>query len=438
MDQFDKKIKQKLAKAPKHQADPEVWAGIAPYLPTSFRSGGSSWLRYAFGLAALLALSGLFFWLGTKYVGSEKLEAEIKRLSASVQSLESERNNPSPAVSDTLVIRDTIWQIYYPGQQYSSQGIPSEIQNKMRVQRPRSESAPYLASSVLQYPVSNKLKEVLAKNYVSLLRGRGSKENNPATSTGRTNKDQATAHRLALLRNINHYVTSKFRRNIRLHPYQGLNAEEIIALEKSKRIWKALIPDHYRIGLVAGGLNLLLPEAEHAQEWVSGFQAELFFSRSISLETGLRYRYAHLKQEHEIHEIKFPLPDNLQNGDRIKEFYSTSQYLNIPLQIKYTYPLSRRFYPYLKSGVLVGAPISEDYKYEVIRNGQEINLTAGNNGSAWALNSYLVGLGMEYNPNYRITYALDWEGRFPISKSSENEFQAQKGLGMRLGIYYNL
>lgn len=434
MDQFDEKIKQKLTKAPEHRPNAGLWAGIVPHLST-MQKGKPPWLKYALYTALFLALSGFFFWIGVWYGKSDKMNAELIRLAQSVANLENDRSSSIYGITDTLVRRDTIWQVIYPGHGMihstaSALAYPGHSGEAQNEYPNRSLYRP----GISLHPDPYFLNQVVQAKYVALLSTPlPSDEDIPYEESDEGQMDSGIAR--LITKTI--LPKSSHRRSIRLHPYHALMADQIIKTERSRRFWKALFPDQMRLGITTGGLNPLLPEAEHGQEWLVGLQTEFLFFSKISLETGLRYRYEFYKQEHEIDEARYPVPDGYQDGDRVREIYSTTHHLNVPLLIKYSYALSDRWYPYFKSGILIGAPISEKYKYEVQRNGMETELFAENKGNPWAINSYLMGLGIEYSPGYRFSFSFDLERRFRL-RSGDSSFRINDGLGVRLGMYYNL
>ncbi|MCB0687271.1 MAG: hypothetical protein KDC53_12130 [Saprospiraceae bacterium] len=441
MDQFDKKIKQKLTNAPRHEADPVVWAKVAGNLDHGLSSNRALWMRYLLATAALLAIAGSFFWLGTRYNRTKALEDEVQKMSKVIAELQW-RDKNSTRIVDTLVVRDTIWQIYYPQGSRSQTLSSTAVGKDMDSQSPGIFSSTYIPE-ILQtsQAISSVTDSLLAKKYMDLLRNDHiiKAASSVDISSTRFTQEDNNSQRVALQTLPFEFSTlpSLTHRKITLHPYRSLQAGQIIKAEKSRRFLNLLLPDHYRIGLVMGGLNPLANEAEEVQEWVGGMQTEVFFGSRTSIISGIRYRRLNTKYEHELEEAKFPEPDGLLASDRIKEIYANASFVNIPLILKYSYPWSDKFYPFVYGGILFGGIRSQNYKFEIVRNGQEKIINSKIAGSAWVLNSVLYGIGMEYNPVYRFTFSADIEGRYQI-KQSEEEYGTHHGLGLRLVIYYNL
>lgn len=437
MDQFDKKIKQKLAKAPKHEPDPEIWANVAPHLNPTTVGRRSSWLQKMMIAASLLTLVGGSFWLGTLY-HDQDLKSEMERMSNSIAALQ-QTERERLRIIDTLVVHDTVWHLFHPGngQVAHDENVPTPNDNLYRSNNTISTYRPQIFNRDSHWSKSF-IDQTIENNYKVLLSNqrRGESERASGSSVVADANDHSD-NQIELIDKRFFVPFANFKRKIRLHPYQGLLADQIIKNERSRRFIRSILPKNYRVGLVTGGLNLLLHEIEHSQEWMAGVQIELHFSNRISFLTGIRYRYLQFKQEHDLEEISYPVPVDLQSQDQIREIYADVEYLNLPIILKYSVPLSPRFMPYVHAGLMIGGASSQAYKYEVIRNNQEFKLNVDPVGSSWTLNSYLLGAGLEYSISNRFVLTADFEGRTQF-KAAEMEHQKYDGLGMRLGLYYNL
>ena len=305
MDQFDKKIGKTLAKAPRHEPDSEVWDKIAPHLTPPGKVTAGSWLKPAMITVGLMAFASVFYWLGTRHASSADLKFELEKLAKTVAELQQKNAGETEQIMDTIVIRDTVWHFYLPDGRVTGSLNHATVEN---VNLNREKSSDYIKDYVPEILKTSssaavyQSRQILENNYWNLLNGRKSilsKNKNAADLAEEVvvDRNDHTNIHYSTLDTRTPLLSTTNKRNIQLHPYHGLLADQIIKSEKSKRFWNTFIPDRVRIGALAGGLNPILHEVEHGQEWVAGVQTEFLFSPRISMLTGFRYRYLHYKNE---------------------------------------------------------------------------------------------------------------------------------------------
>src|SRR5690606_26153640 len=103
----------------------------------------------------------------------------------------------------------------------------------------------------------------------------------------------------------------------------------------------------------------------------------------------------------------------------------------VPVTLKYSLPLSGRLWPYLATGLQWSNTRSQKFRYEAIRQGDEIDLSATIPPGQWHLSSYLIGAGIEYIINPQLTSTIDLEARYNFHISA-SEFQKFHGVGIRV------
>ena len=448
MNQFDEKIRKKLARGPDRIPDPSLWAKIVLGMtgPSSYKNNG--WMQSASGLALLLVIGLASFWFGRNSVVNNSPESEELLMVSTAKQFQTE------IAPDTVVIRDTVYKYIQTASTQKSKSliistfspVISDLGREIRSWRHRFLPASQVNLESLPKNQQQPSFSALDENAIITRRGfYAANKTNGLLSSADADQMQPIADNgknavtlpLALLQKLESDRLESKQRALSLHPYRALHREEIISVNRRRRIIDLLIPDRHRLGIVLGALNPIDREKEHVNEVVVGIQYEMRFSRTFSLMTGIRHRSYQGKSENDLDGTEYPLPTNILFSDRLEEVYVKKKFLSVPLTVKYSIPIRKRYWPYIETGILFTRVQSQDFTFEVKRSGDdEIKLKSETGAGPWLRSSYLIGVGLEYSPTYRLTTTLGIEGRYH-NRLSDSEFEKTHGLGLRLGMFYN-
>ncbi|MBK8501810.1 MAG: hypothetical protein IPL46_06140 [Saprospiraceae bacterium] len=430
MDQFDKNIQKKLSKGPDRKPDPKVWQQVREGLGSSTTGGGGMyWGRWLTTTALVLFLCSIAYFLGQKNSHKDlQFRQQLDELSQVVAGLKA-------LIRDTIYIRDTFWHLPLEEQQSTASQVIQHVPSGSRVSirqdhftqwqdftYGRSQSFLSRRFSFSPWLVSSKV------NAFNPWQGRSSRHSDSDQSAlGITLVPIKSRQSLQNITSKSIFPEFHSKPRISLHTYRALHDEEIIQQGRRRKIWDTILPDQHRIALMSGALNALTQELENPGEWLVGLQHEMSFSPRFSVLSGVRYRYFSAKNEHGLEDVQYPRPADLIADDQLHEIYISNHYISIPFLVKYSIPLGRHFRPYLQSGMLFTKAISQNYKFEIIRQGMDLNLNSKIGSGPMILSSYVFGAGFEYWLSPSASTSLDLEGRYQF-KLSNIEFQKTMGL----------
>ncbi len=435
MKYFDKKIKDKLKDFPEHPLDPRMWEKVSGRLDAIPKGSGLSPLRWAALIALFLLSMVLSFSVGRWSVNDQVVDNVISN---------NETENIPTGISsiDTLILYDTVVKVVYTpvGQKPSEGTFGKTTAGSTDIRSPRySHTSIYGGGRVYRENQLGSPTHDASHENLSLMQLRALLEDEEITLTSTSDhaSDARNEQRRSFFADLTriespYYVLPDRRRNIALKSPWQLQADDIIRANKLDRFMNYLLPKGHALGLELGTFNLAVDEVEHVSEYVLGLRYEVFFSPSLSITTGIRYRTFSTNYEHEL-DFNVPEPSGLLPTDRIHEIYSNQRHLAIPVSLKYALDMGGRLWPYVRVGMLWSQRLSGDYKFEVRRGTGDTELTSVLASTNLALNAYLIGIGGEFDIGTSYSAFLDVESRLAIER---HDAEVMHGLGIRTGILY--
>ena len=415
MDPFNHRIRKKLSEHPHLPPDQRVWDQISSGLVPHHRPT----VGVAIAVAALLMVAVASYWLGYQYADHGQEDTEI--------SASSDHRAPmiTPEI-DTVWLRDTIIKyITEPSQEFQhavvSEMITLDDQLSLFAKKTDRRTIDTDDSKSSDTP------ELVIKTSDTAA---GPIQQNPREHSYRWQGA------LAALRVKFQLLPSAPTPG--LTQYYGLRAEDIIKLEKRRLWWQYAIPKQIKLGILAGGLNIVKEDHDHSSERIVGITSDFVFSSRISLRTGLRFREYNTEYEEE-EDIDLPITINLAAGERIHEVKEKRTYTTIPLLVNYAFLNRSRWQPYLEGGLIIGKLNKQDFSIEIKdSHGGERDVKERARGYSWRTTGYLVGGGITFNISPRYEAMFGVEGRYSSVEREDDLKLTDHGVGLRVSLRYNL
>ena len=342
-------------------------------------------------------------------------------------------------ISSTNTIRDTVYQekyvtewkyknaIFNDDQIISSVAYQNLLASKTRFENQLSQYQNTLSNHPIAYhPLFATLPGLREL----------AKQNNPIENLANPNSITDRLHGINI-ESITPLELALLQSNRRL--IAGLNVYKypIPSLKSKKSILEHIIPDYVNIGAsLEGPFSSFTQEGTTGIEFGGGIHTELLFSPKFSVVTGFRSRNNTTSITDETEALKYPQPLELNPGEIFKNLNIKTNFLDIPLHLKYKYSTTG-IEKYIIAGILTTKTSSREYAYEYsTANGETYREVNGVN-SGWTIGTATLGMGFEYGIGNSFNVFAEPYARFNFKTSTgdRNEFH---GIGLRLGLVYEL
>jgi hypothetical protein len=422
LEDFYKKIKDKISDAPDVPTDWGMWAEIE----SSLEKKRKNWfLPLLIGLPILLALAGLIgYWLAPKpdSLVSDKTEFSTDTL----------------YLTKTNYIKDTIFLTKYITKwKYNSPPenvvFLSQIQKLTNLNRSLEQSIKKLNTDLKEYKLAfseSTLKNDPKYKYLN----RFSSESDALFTTNNMDLVNIRTELEGLVKSPILIPKSLIYERPKLMKVHNLYFENLVKNKKSDSLLDHMIPDYINLGasIEAPGLSVS-NDLNPGLEMGIGLNVELMFSPKFSLVSGVRLRSNQNKTNDAQIASTYPQPI-VNTEDNFKNLNIKSSFIDIPFTFKYDVLRHKQNNIYLSAGFLLSLQNHVEYKYEYIRNSTEIYYEVKGPSLGWGLGTSILGIGYEFD-HWRNTSAfVESYARYNFKSDSD----AIHGIGFRFGIYYKI
>lgn len=193
-------------------------------------------------------------------------------------------------------------------------------------------------------------------------------------------------------------------------------------------------PVTFSLGLVSNFLDHGLKKEKYLHEYKSyGLRFMLHPFDKIRVAGGLEMRQYKGGYDQSLPESLF-IPSAIEKRSDIIDFYYKTSFVDIPLVINYSLNNRRTFSPYVGLGIKLSR-ITEFGADYLLNDGSKLERTVDINESSFFLNSILMNSGINFQNQSGIGAFAELYYRYQINLSVL-EFEANHGLGLKLGAFY--
>ena len=218
----------------------------------------------------------------------------------------------------------------------------------------------------------------------------------------------------------------------------GLTVEQMKKMNPPPSILERLTPDYINLGMALEGPSLTLDQNGSSGNsiGVSGI-VELMFSPRISLLTGINSISNSTKIEDELLSMGYPQPANVGENEVFENLNIKSTSLEIPLSLRYKFQSDAWAEPYIIGGVSWVKFRNVEYIFEYSNGNNETYYEVKNEisyPSSWAVHG---GIGAVRSISNSFDLIGEVRFNYQLDKIALNR-DRYYGLGLRLGALYKI
>jgi hypothetical protein len=421
LEEFYKKIREKLNRPPKSQTDWELWDKISPDIEYN-RRGMPLW----WWVPALAVISGIIGYF--LHFHDEVMELPPR----TVYMIDTVYVDKIITKNDTFILERFTDPIVYEDADLKLIPAYALLEKKARLfeqeveilQAELNEIGKVIFDSSLKH--DDRLSPYLEKYLVR---------------TGIENKNKNPLFDLRSITETPYEITSFSYYPIikgKIPIVRNVFWDHLIKQQQNESLLNKIIPDYFNIGAVLEGPGIALHnDLNPGLDIGYGVQFEALFSPTFSLLFGVNSRTSYGVTEDLVLANSFPQPQNIGEDSRFDKLQIISKSIDIPLSVKYKLVQKSRWDIFLSGGFIFSKFSENEYKYEYKENNTEIYYEIKDKGGNWNLGSFTFGVGTETNIFSRWTLSIAPQFRYHFKSDLPTNYK-NHGIGLRVAMMYNL